>query len=115
MDDARGGSQAPRLRAVGDGPVSDPAVLEAAIAVCVAVTPGGIVTRSLVDAVAGELGVARSAISAQGLSVALGLMIATGRLDEVGGTPRGGRPGAAPGGLSPGWAVTARGDPPQSA
>ena len=39
MEDARGGSQARRLRAVGDGPVSDPAVLEAAISVCVAVTP----------------------------------------------------------------------------
>ena len=85
MEDARGGSQARRLRAVGDGPVSDPAVLEAAISVCVAVTPGGILTRSLAGAVADELGVPRSAVSPQGIQVTLGLMIATGRVDEVGG------------------------------
>lgn len=85
MDEARGGSQARRLRAVGDGPVSDTAALEAAIAVCVAVTPGGILVRSLAGAVADELGVARSAVSPEALQVALGLMIATGRLDETGG------------------------------
>jgi len=85
MDDARGGSQARRLRAVGDGPVSDPAVLEAAISVCVAVTPGGILTRSLAGAVADELGVPRTAVAPHDLQVALGLMIATGRLDEVAG------------------------------
>ena len=85
MEDARGGSQARRLRAVGDGPVSDPAVLEAAIAVCVAVTPGGILTRGLAGAVADELGVPRGAVSPQALQTALGLMIATGRIDEAGG------------------------------
>jgi hypothetical protein len=85
MDDARGGIPARRLRAVGDGPVDDPAVLGEAIAACVAVTPGGIVARSLASAVADQLGVAASAISSHGLSVALGLMIATGRLDEVAG------------------------------
>ena len=85
MEDARGGSQARRLRAVGDGPVSDPAVLEAVISVCVAVTPGGILTRSLAGAVADELGVPRSVVSPQAIQVALGLMIATGRVDEVGG------------------------------
>ena len=85
MDDARGGAQARRLRAVGDGPVADPAVLEAAITACVGITQGGIVARSLASAVADQLGVAPSAISPHGLSVALGLMIATGRLDEAGG------------------------------
>ena len=85
MDEARGGSQARRLRAVGDGPVSDTAAIEAAIAVCVAVTPGGILVRSLPGAVADELGVARTAVSSDALQVTLGLMIATGRLDEVGG------------------------------
>jgi hypothetical protein len=85
MDDARGGSQARRLRAVGKGPVGDPAVLEEAIAACAAATPGGIVARSLPNAVADHLGVPASAIPERALSVALGLMIATGRLDEVAG------------------------------
>ena len=85
MEDARSGSQARRLRAVGDGPVSDPAAIEAAIAVCVAVTPGGILTRSLAGAVADELGVPRAVVSPRAVQVALGLMIATGRVDEVGG------------------------------
>jgi hypothetical protein len=85
MDDSRSGSQARRLRAVGDGAAPDTAALEAAISVCVAVTPGGILVRSLADAVADELGVARAAVSHGALQVALGLMIATGRVDEVGG------------------------------
>lgn len=85
MDEARGGHQARRLRAVGDGPVADPVVLEEAIAACVAVAPSGLVVRSLASAVADHLGVAPSAISPHGLSVALGVMIATGRLDEAAG------------------------------
>ncbi len=85
MDDVRSGSQARRLRAVGEGPVSDLAALEEAIAACTARAPGGIVTRSLTAAVAEHFGVDASAISPRGLSVALGLLIATGRLDETGG------------------------------
>jgi hypothetical protein len=85
MDDARGGHQARRLRAVGEGPVADPGVLEEAIAACVAAAPGGIVVRSLASAVADHLGAAPSAISPHGLSVALGLLIAAGRLDEAAG------------------------------
>ena len=57
----------------------------AAIAACVAHTPGGIPTRSIAGAVADHLGVTLSAIAPEGLSAALGLMIVTGRLDEVGG------------------------------
>ena len=101
MDEARGGSQARRLRAVGDGPVSDTAALEAAIAVCVAVTPGGILVRSLAGAVADELGVARTAVVARGAA-------GRPRPDDRHGPrrrgwrpPRRGGPGAAPGGLNP--------------
>ena len=50
-----------------------------------AVTPGGILTRSLAGAVADELGVPRAVVSPRAVQVALGLMIATGRVDEVGG------------------------------
>lgn len=85
VDDPRGGSQSPRVRQVGGGAIDDCGVLEAAIAACVAATPGGLVARSLVSAVADHLGVAPSRIAPRGLSVALGLMIATGRLDEVAG------------------------------
>lgn len=84
-DDAPGGARSPRMRQVGGGTISDCGVLETAIAACVAATPGGLAARSLASAVAEHLGVAPSRISPRGLSVALGVMIATGRLDEVAG------------------------------
>ena len=84
MDESRV-QKARRLRAVGDGPVSDPAALEAAVAACVAEAPGGLATRGLAAAVAERLGVAVSAVPAQGLQVALGVLVATGRVDEAGG------------------------------
>lgn len=85
MDDARGGSQGRRLRAAGEGPVADPDLLATTIEQCVALSPGGIVARSLVTAVAERMGVAPAAISPRALSTALGLLIATGRVDEVAG------------------------------
>lgn len=85
MDDVRSGSHEGRLRAIENGPISDPSVLEAAIAACMARTPGGVSTRSLPAAVAEHLGVSAASIAPRGLSVALGLMIATGGIDEVAG------------------------------
>lgn len=85
MNDGRGGSPSRRLRAAGEGPVADAAALERAVGDCLAAAPGGIPARSLAAAVADHMGVAVSAVSPRALNVALGVLIATGRLDEVGG------------------------------
>ena len=84
MDESRSGT-ARRLRAVGEGPVADPAALEAAVAACVADAPGGLAPRALAGAVAERLGVAVAAVPAHGLQAALGVLVATGRVDEAGG------------------------------
>jgi hypothetical protein len=84
MDESRV-QRARRLRAVGDGRVSDPALIEATVAAVVAEAPGGLAPRGLAAAVAERLGVAVAAVPARGLQAALGVLIATGRVDEAGG------------------------------
>ena len=114
MDESRV-QKARRLRAVGEGPVSDPAALEAAVAACVAEAPGGLAPRGLAAAVAERLGVAVSAVPARGLQVALGVLVATGRGGRGGGGGGGGGPGGRrPGGGGPpaGGARRAPGAPP---
>ncbi len=73
------------LRAVGDGPVRDAAALGAALEAVVAAAHGGIAPRSLGPAVAAHLGVPVDAIVPEALTAALGLLIATSRVDEIGG------------------------------
>jgi len=85
MSQASGDGQGRRLRAVEHGAAPDRAALEAAILASVGGGTKGVVTRSLGTLVADHLDVAPSAISPRDLSGALGLLIATGRVDEVGG------------------------------
>jgi hypothetical protein len=85
MSQAGGEGQGRALRAVERGAVVDRAALEAAITASVGATAGGVVTRSLATLVADHMDVAPSAISPRDLSGALGILIATGRVDEVGG------------------------------
>jgi hypothetical protein len=74
-----------RLRAVDDGPVVDAPTLAEAAEACVAALPGGIAPRALGAAVAARLGLPADRVAPEALSVALGLLIATGRVDEAGG------------------------------
>lgn len=74
-----------RLRAVDDGPVADAAALGEAAEACIAARPGGIAPRALGSAVAGHLGLPVERVAPEALTVALGLLIATGRVDETGG------------------------------
>jgi len=85
MSQAGGDGQGRRLRAVEAGAAPDRAALEAAITASVGATAEGVVTRSLATLVADHLDVAPLAISPRDLSSALGLLIASGRVDEVGG------------------------------
>ncbi len=85
MSQASGDGQGRRLRAVEHGGTTDRAALEAAILASVGAGSEGVVTRSLGTLVADHLDIAPSAISPRDLSGALGLLIATGRVDEVGG------------------------------
>ena len=85
MEQARGGSQARRLRAVGEGPVIDTGVLGDAVVAALDAAPGGLPPRALAAAVAEQLGVAADAIGERELSTVLGLAVATGRVDEAGG------------------------------
>ncbi len=85
MDGTTNGVAGRRLRAVGGDPVTDTTVLRDAAQACVAAATGGIPPRSLGAAVAGHLGVEAGDVAPHALSVALGVLIATGRVDEVGG------------------------------
>jgi hypothetical protein len=85
MDGTTKGAAGRRLRAVGGDPVTDPAVLRDAAEACVAAAQGGIPPRALGAAVAGHLGVEAGDVAPDALMSALGLLIATGRVDEVGG------------------------------
>jgi hypothetical protein len=85
MDGSTNGTTGRRLRAVGGDPVADTAVLRDAAEACVAAAPGGIPPRALAAAVAGHLGIDAGTIAPDALAVALGVLIATGRVDEVGG------------------------------
>lgn len=83
-DEMRDGT-APRLRAVGDGPVTDPATLAETAERCVRAAPGGLARRALGPAVAARLGLPADRVSPDALALALGLLIATGRVDESAG------------------------------
>jgi hypothetical protein len=85
MEQARGGSQARRLRAVGEGPITDAGELGEALVAVLEAAPGGLPPRALAAAVAERLGVAADAIGERELTTALGVAIATGRVDEAGG------------------------------
>ena len=85
MEQERGGSQARRLRAVGEGPVTDAGVLREAVVAVLEAAPGGLAPRALAAAVAECLGVAVDAIGERELTTALGVAVATGRVDETGG------------------------------
>ena len=74
-----------RLRAVGGGAVADTALLGEAMVACVAAAEGGLARRALGPAVAARLGVGVDDLVPDALSVALGLLIASGRVDESGG------------------------------
>jgi hypothetical protein len=75
----------PRLRAVGDAPVADAATLAEAAARCVEAVPAGLPRRALGAAVAARLGIPVDAVEPDALATALGLLIATGRVDESAG------------------------------
>ena len=83
-DEKREGTM-PRLRAVGEGPVTDAAALADAAARCVEAAPGGLPRRALGAAVAERLGVPAGRVAPDALATALGLLIATGRVDESAG------------------------------
>ena len=85
MEQARGGSQARRLRAVGEGPVTDAGLLGEALVAVLEAAPGGLPPRALAAAVAERLGVTADAVGERELTAALGVAIATGRVDETGG------------------------------
>ena len=85
MTDAGEGAQGRRLRAVAAGAAPGRGEIEQAIVEAVGATSGGVVTRSLAALVADRLGVAPTTIAADELTRALGLLIATGRVDEAGG------------------------------
>jgi hypothetical protein len=73
------------LRAVAPGGAPDRGEIERAIVESAAAAPGGVAPRTLAALVAERLAVAPAAIGADELTRALGLLIATGRVDEVGG------------------------------
>jgi hypothetical protein len=85
MGQETSGTGTRRLRAVGAGSTGDPAALGEEILAAATGTPGGIAPRALRAAVAGRLGVTEADVPADALTTALGLLIATGRLDEAGG------------------------------
>ena len=85
MDQARDGQQARRLRAVGEGLVTDAGALGEAIAAVLEGAAGGLAPRALAAAVAERLGVAVEQIGGRELTTALGVAVATGRVDEAGG------------------------------
>jgi len=84
MDGATGGAGR-RLRAVGEPGAPAPEALEDAIRACLAAAPGGLLARALVPALAERLGTSPAALPAREVQVALGLLIATGAVDEASG------------------------------
>lgn len=85
MSESGDGGQGRRLRAVEPGAAPGRAEIERAIVESLAGSADGVVTRSLGTLVAERLGVAPGAIRADDLTGALGLLVATGRVDETGG------------------------------
>ncbi len=85
MTDMDRGTTERRLRAVHDAPVHDPVALANAVEACVLAVPAGLPRRALGRAVAEWLGVPVEAVPAGALTTALGLLIATGRVDESAG------------------------------
>jgi hypothetical protein len=73
------------LRAVAPGAAPERGEIERAIVESLGASPGGVAPRSLMALVAERLAVAPASIAAEELTRALGLLIATGRVDEVGG------------------------------
>ncbi|WP_217915506.1 hypothetical protein [Miltoncostaea marina] len=78
------GADERRLRAVGDPPAADREAITRAIEAC-AGRPAGVPVAGLRAAVAEHLAVAREAVPADAVTAALGLLIATNRVDESGG------------------------------
>lgn len=70
-----------RLRAVGEGSAGRDELRDAVLACA----RGGVETRELRRAVAGRLALPAEAVPGEPLAAALGLLIATGRVDERGG------------------------------
>jgi hypothetical protein len=85
MDQARDGQQSRRLRAVGEEQVIDTGILGQAIAAVLEGAAGGLAPRGLAAAVADRLGVPVEQIGGRELTTALGVAVATGRVDEAGG------------------------------
>jgi len=84
MNEATGGATR-RLRAVGKGGAPAPEALEDAIRACLAAAPGGLSARVLAAALAERLGTDAAQLPTREVQVALGLLVATGRVDEAGG------------------------------
>ena len=85
MADRAAGVSGRRLRAVEDEPVVDTALLGAAAEACIRSASGGVAPRSLGAVVAAQLGLPADRVAPGALQVALGVLIASGRVDEVGG------------------------------
>jgi hypothetical protein len=84
MDGPTGGGPR-RLRAVAEGGAPAPEALQDAILACLAAAPGGLAPRALAPALAERLGIAAAALPARDVQVALGVLVATGRVDEAAG------------------------------
>jgi hypothetical protein len=84
MDGSTGGAPR-RLRAVGEAGAPAPEALEEALLACLAAAPGGLAARALVPALAERLGTTTAGLPAREVQVALGLLVATGRVDEASG------------------------------
>ena len=78
------GAEERRLRAVAEAPAADREAITRAIEAC-AGRPAGVPVAELRAAVAEHLAVGRDAVPADGVTAALGLLIATNRVDESGG------------------------------
>lgn len=74
-----------RLRAVERGGAITRAAIETAVVEAVGGDSRGLPLRALGPAVADRLGVAPAAVGAEALQSVIGLLIATGRLDEADG------------------------------
>jgi hypothetical protein len=85
MADRSAGGTGRRLRAVDDRPAPGAALLGEAAEECIRAARGGIAPRALGVAVAERLGLPADRIPPDALQVALGLLIAGDRVDEVGG------------------------------
>ncbi len=79
------GTEERRLRAVAERPAVDREAIGRAVAASAAEDPAGIPVAGLRAAVAERLGVAPGAVPEADVMAALGLLIATGSIDESGG------------------------------